>query len=181
MVLKTDSFSSYQRTKAGHNNVALLEVKLECPAFDHYLDVFLRTCGRNHTSSSKEQLFGLLVLILSQTSDNICLPQKRKVEPAPLAPQVSPVTPVPSLPSSTEASQAAVFPAVRETNTFKSREDHEQLASLTTVKIESSSFFSLFELKSLSPAYVFVFNINITAEWHCPTTRPLTAWEEKES
>uniref|UniRef100_A0A672Z546 histone acetyltransferase n=1 Tax=Sphaeramia orbicularis TaxID=375764 RepID=A0A672Z546_9TELE len=35
---------------------------------------------------------------------------KRKVEPVPLAPQVSPVTPVPSLPSSAEASQAAVYP-----------------------------------------------------------------------
>uniref|UniRef100_A0A672Z4V5 Histone acetyltransferase KAT5 n=1 Tax=Sphaeramia orbicularis TaxID=375764 RepID=A0A672Z4V5_9TELE len=57
---------------------------------------------------------------------------KRKVEPVPLAPQVSPVTPVPSLPSSAEASQAAVYPAARETSTFKSREDHEQLTSLTT-------------------------------------------------
>lgn len=61
--------------------------------------------------------------------------QKRKVEPVPLATQVPPATPVPSLPSSAEASQASVFPAVRETNnTFKSREDHEQLSSLTTVK-----------------------------------------------
>ncbi|KAM8741326.1 histone acetyltransferase KAT5 isoform X2 [Acanthopagrus latus] len=57
---------------------------------------------------------------------------KRKVEAVPLATQVSPATPVPSLPSSAEATQASVFPAVRETNTFKSREDHEQLASLTT-------------------------------------------------
>ncbi|XP_071316888.1 histone acetyltransferase KAT5 isoform X2 [Trachinotus anak] len=57
---------------------------------------------------------------------------KRKVEPVPLATQVSPATPVPSLPSSAEASQASVFPAVRETNTFKSREDHDQLSSLTT-------------------------------------------------
>ncbi|XP_017287483.1 histone acetyltransferase KAT5 isoform X2 [Kryptolebias marmoratus] len=61
-----------------------------------------------------------------------CLPQKRKVESVPVATQVPPVTPVPSLPSSAEASQAAVFPAVRDTNTFKSREDHDQLASLTT-------------------------------------------------
>ncbi|XP_030293347.1 histone acetyltransferase KAT5 isoform X1 [Sparus aurata] len=58
--------------------------------------------------------------------------KKRKVEAVPLATQVSPATPVPSLPSSAEATQASVFPAVRETNTFKSREDHEQLASLTT-------------------------------------------------
>ncbi|XP_038551005.1 histone acetyltransferase KAT5 [Micropterus salmoides] len=57
---------------------------------------------------------------------------KRKVETVPLATQVSPATPVPSLPSSAEASQASVFPAVRETNTFKSREDHEQLSTLTT-------------------------------------------------
>ncbi|KAM9348350.1 histone acetyltransferase KAT5-like isoform 2-T2 [Symphorus nematophorus] len=57
---------------------------------------------------------------------------KRKVETVPMATQVSPATPVPSLPSSAEASQASVFPAVRETNTFKSREDHDQLSSLTT-------------------------------------------------
>ncbi|XP_038145049.1 histone acetyltransferase KAT5 isoform X2 [Cyprinodon tularosa] len=57
---------------------------------------------------------------------------KRKVESVPLVPQVPPAPPVPSLPSSTEASQAAVFPAVRETPTFKAREDHEQLSSLTT-------------------------------------------------
>ncbi|MEQ2169353.1 hypothetical protein GOODEAATRI_024350, partial [Goodea atripinnis] len=57
---------------------------------------------------------------------------KRKVETVPLVTQVPPATPVPSLPSSAEASQAAVFPAVRETATFKSREDHEQLSSLTT-------------------------------------------------
>ncbi|KAM6906914.1 histone acetyltransferase KAT5-like isoform 1-T1 [Xenentodon cancila] len=57
---------------------------------------------------------------------------KRKVDTVPLATQVAPATPVPSLPSSAEASQAAVFPSVRETNTFKTREDHEQLSSLTT-------------------------------------------------
>ncbi|XP_023135961.2 histone acetyltransferase KAT5 isoform X1 [Amphiprion ocellaris] len=58
--------------------------------------------------------------------------QKRKVETVPLATQVPPATPVPSLPSSAEASQASVFPAVRETTTFKAREDHEQISSLTT-------------------------------------------------
>lgn len=80
-------------------------------------------------------MFGSTVLILSQMFDDICLLQKRKVETVPLATQVSPATPVvPSLPSSAEASQASVFPAVRETNTFKSREDHEQLSSLTTVE-----------------------------------------------
>lgn len=130
---------------------------------------------------SKEQVFGLLVLVPSQTSDTVCLPQKRKVEPVPLAPQVSPVTPVPSLPSSTEASQAAVFPAARETNTFKSREDHDQLASLTTVKSESSLFFPGLSWNQYPPAYVLFFNINVAAERHCPTTRPLTAREEKES
>nr|XP_020454684.1 histone acetyltransferase KAT5 isoform X1 [Monopterus albus] len=57
---------------------------------------------------------------------------KRKVEAVPLATQVAPAIPVPSLPSSTEASQASVFPAVRETKPFKSREDHDQLSSLTT-------------------------------------------------
>ncbi|KAF7205827.1 histone acetyltransferase KAT5 isoform X4 [Nothobranchius furzeri] len=63
--------------------------------------------------------------------------EKRKAETVPVATQVPPAPPVPSLPSSTEASQAAVFPAVREAttptlNTFKAREDHEQLSSLTT-------------------------------------------------
>ncbi|XP_022067958.1 histone acetyltransferase KAT5 isoform X5 [Acanthochromis polyacanthus] len=57
---------------------------------------------------------------------------KRKVETVPLATQVPPATPVPSLPSSAEASQASVFPAVRETTTFKAREDHEPISSLTT-------------------------------------------------
>ncbi|KAL3042980.1 histone acetyltransferase KAT5 isoform X1 [Trematomus bernacchii] len=56
--------------------------------------------------------------------------KKRKVEAVPVATQVPPATPVPSLQSSAEASQAAVFPAVRET--FKSREDNEPIASLTT-------------------------------------------------
>ncbi|XP_026228295.1 histone acetyltransferase KAT5 isoform X2 [Anabas testudineus] len=57
---------------------------------------------------------------------------KRKVEPVPLATQVSPATPVPSLPSSAEATQASVFPAVREPTPFKAREEHEQLTTLTT-------------------------------------------------
>ncbi|KAM3869325.1 histone acetyltransferase KAT5b [Diretmus argenteus] len=58
---------------------------------------------------------------------------KRKAESVSLATQASPATPVPSLPSSAEASQASVYPAVRDTNTFnpKSRDDHDQL-SLTT-------------------------------------------------
>ncbi|XP_075887650.1 histone acetyltransferase KAT5-like isoform X2 [Nelusetta ayraudi] len=57
---------------------------------------------------------------------------KRKVEAVPLATQVPPAIPVPSLPSPAEAPPAAVFPAVRETNTFKAREDHEPLTSHTT-------------------------------------------------
>ncbi|XP_077403534.1 histone acetyltransferase KAT5-like [Vanacampus margaritifer] len=57
---------------------------------------------------------------------------KRKVEPVPLVPQAPPAPPVPSLPTSTEASPAAVYPAARETNTFKTREDHDQISSLTT-------------------------------------------------
>ncbi|XP_034034462.1 histone acetyltransferase KAT5-like [Thalassophryne amazonica] len=57
---------------------------------------------------------------------------KRKAETVSLTTQVSAATSMPSLPGSAEASQASVFPAVRDTNTFKSREDHEQLSSLTT-------------------------------------------------
>ncbi|KAJ7996628.1 hypothetical protein DPEC_G00239020 [Dallia pectoralis] len=61
---------------------------------------------------------------------------KRKAESVSLATQVSPATPVPSLPGSTEASQASVYPVARDTNAFSlkssSRDDHEQLTSLTT-------------------------------------------------
>uniref|UniRef100_A0AAQ5Y8W8 Histone acetyltransferase KAT5 n=1 Tax=Amphiprion ocellaris TaxID=80972 RepID=A0AAQ5Y8W8_AMPOC len=71
--------------------------------------------------SSPEREVVTSVLPLGQMSNNICLLQKRKVETVPLATQVPPATPVPSLPSSAEASQASVFPAVRETTTFKAR------------------------------------------------------------
>ncbi|CAN9501462.1 unnamed protein product [Ophioblennius macclurei] len=58
---------------------------------------------------------------------------KRKVEPVPAPAQVSPAAPVTTLSTPAEAPQAAVFPAVRETTPFKSRDqDHDQLASLTT-------------------------------------------------
>ncbi|XP_061903749.1 histone acetyltransferase KAT5-like [Entelurus aequoreus] len=57
---------------------------------------------------------------------------KRKVETVPLVTQVPPAPPVPSLPSTAEASQAAVFPVARDANTFKTREDHDHLSSLTT-------------------------------------------------
>ncbi|XP_029924970.1 histone acetyltransferase KAT5b isoform X2 [Myripristis murdjan] len=59
---------------------------------------------------------------------------KRKAESVSLAPQASPVTSVPSLPGSAEASQASVYPAVRDSSSFnpKSRDDHDQLSSLTT-------------------------------------------------
>ncbi|TNM84962.1 hypothetical protein fugu_009140 [Takifugu bimaculatus] len=57
---------------------------------------------------------------------------KRKGEPAPLVSQVSPAPPVPSIPSVVEPIPAPVFPPVRETNTFKAREDHEPLSSVTT-------------------------------------------------
>ncbi|XP_071754256.1 histone acetyltransferase KAT5b [Centroberyx gerrardi] len=59
---------------------------------------------------------------------------KRKAESVSLATQASPATSVPSLPGSAEATQASVYPAVRETNTFnpKARDDHEQISSLTT-------------------------------------------------
>lgn len=51
--------------------------------------------------------------------------QKRKVELAPTVAPVSQVTPVPSIPTPPEVSQVSVFPTVRETNIFKSREDHD--------------------------------------------------------
>lgn len=73
-------------------------------------------------------------------SNNVCLLQKRKVETVPVATQVPPAAPVPSLPSSAEATQAAVFPAVRETTTFKAREEHEPITSLTTVKKKTVTF-----------------------------------------
>uniref|UniRef100_A0A8C1CJ33 Histone acetyltransferase KAT5 n=1 Tax=Cyprinus carpio carpio TaxID=630221 RepID=A0A8C1CJ33_CYPCA len=58
---------------------------------------------------------------------------KRKAESVSLATQVTAATPVPSLPSSAEASQASVYPAMRDPSfSIKSREEHEQLTSLTT-------------------------------------------------
>lgn len=63
-----------------------------------------------------------------------------------LATQVTAATPVPSLPSSAEASQASVYPAMRDTSfSIKSREEHEPLTSLTTVKkkIEMNKAWSL--------------------------------------
>ncbi|KAG5853121.1 histone acetyltransferase KAT5b isoform X1 [Anguilla anguilla] len=61
---------------------------------------------------------------------------KRKVETVSLAAQASPATPVPSLPGPTETTQASVYPSARDTNTFtpksNTRDDHDQLSSLTT-------------------------------------------------
>lgn len=76
----------------------------------------------------------LLVEIL-MSDMHVCMLQKRKGEPAPLVNQVSPAPPVPSIPTVVEPIPAPVFPPVRETNTFKSREDHEPLSSVTTVKV----------------------------------------------
>uniref|UniRef100_A0A672FQQ6 Histone acetyltransferase KAT5 n=1 Tax=Salarias fasciatus TaxID=181472 RepID=A0A672FQQ6_SALFA len=60
----------------------------------------------------------------------------RKVEPVPVPAQVSPAAPVTTLSTPAEAPQAAVFPAVRETTPFKSRDpDHEQLASKKCVNV----------------------------------------------
>lgn len=44
---------------------------------------------------------------------------------APTVAPVSQVIPVPSIPTPPEVSQVSVFPTVRETNIFKSREDHD--------------------------------------------------------
>ncbi|XP_066514761.1 histone acetyltransferase KAT5-like [Hoplias malabaricus] len=57
---------------------------------------------------------------------------KRKAESVSLASQVTAATSVPSIPSSAEATQAPVYPAVRENFSTKSRDD-EQLTSITTV------------------------------------------------
>ncbi|XP_009299572.1 histone acetyltransferase KAT5a isoform X2 [Danio rerio] len=58
---------------------------------------------------------------------------KRKAESVSLATQVTAATPVPSLPASTEASQAALYTAIRDASfNIKSREEHEPLTSLTT-------------------------------------------------
>ncbi|KAJ8337977.1 hypothetical protein SKAU_G00369430 [Synaphobranchus kaupii] len=67
---------------------------------------------------------------------NHTLLKKRKAESGSLAAQASPATPVPSLPGSTETTQASVYPATRDANTFapksNTRDDHEQISSLTT-------------------------------------------------
>ncbi|XP_051959029.1 histone acetyltransferase KAT5a isoform X4 [Xyrauchen texanus] len=58
---------------------------------------------------------------------------KRKAESVSLATQVTAATPVPSLPGPAEANQASVYPAMRDPSfSIKSREEHEQLASLNT-------------------------------------------------
>ncbi|XP_016137190.1 histone acetyltransferase KAT5-like isoform X3 [Sinocyclocheilus grahami] len=58
---------------------------------------------------------------------------KRKAESISLATQVTAATPVPSLPSSAEASQASVYPTMRDSSfSIKSRDEHEPLTSLTT-------------------------------------------------
>lgn len=68
--------------------------------------------------------------------------QKRKAESVSLATQVTAATPVPSLPASAEASQAALYTAIRDASfNIKSREEHEPLTSLTTVSIFSPVYF----------------------------------------
>ncbi|XP_016331720.1 histone acetyltransferase KAT5-like isoform X2 [Sinocyclocheilus anshuiensis] len=58
---------------------------------------------------------------------------KRKAESVSLATQVTAATPVPSLPGSAEASQASVYPTMRDSSfSIKSRDEHEPLTSLTT-------------------------------------------------
>uniref|UniRef100_A0A8C1V0W1 Histone acetyltransferase KAT5 n=1 Tax=Cyprinus carpio TaxID=7962 RepID=A0A8C1V0W1_CYPCA len=89
------------------------------------------------------QLFTNLhhVQTASATSRGKTLPTpKRKAESVSLATQVTAVTPVPSLPSSAEASQASVYPAMRDSSfSIKSRDEHEPLASLTTVRNDCDS------------------------------------------
>ncbi|XP_016137189.1 histone acetyltransferase KAT5-like isoform X2 [Sinocyclocheilus grahami] len=70
----------------------------------------------------------------SATSRGKTLPTpKRKAESISLATQVTAATPVPSLPSSAEASQASVYPTMRDSSfSIKSRDEHEPLTSLTT-------------------------------------------------
>uniref|UniRef100_A0A673LFA0 Histone acetyltransferase KAT5 n=1 Tax=Sinocyclocheilus rhinocerous TaxID=307959 RepID=A0A673LFA0_9TELE len=64
---------------------------------------------------------------------------KRKAESVSLATQVTAATPVPSLPSSAEASQASVYPTMRDSSfSIKSRDEHEPLTSLTTDSQDSS-------------------------------------------
>ncbi|KAM6910844.1 histone acetyltransferase KAT5-like isoform 2-T2 [Lycodopsis pacificus] len=88
--------------------------------------------AQSATAPSRGKTLPTPVQLESTRSRNDGDLSKRKVEAVPLATQLTPTTAVPSLPSSTEASQASVFPAVREPNTFKSREDHEPISSLTT-------------------------------------------------
>uniref|UniRef100_A0A673LG49 Histone acetyltransferase KAT5 n=1 Tax=Sinocyclocheilus rhinocerous TaxID=307959 RepID=A0A673LG49_9TELE len=75
----------------------------------------------------------------SATSRGKTLPTpKRKAESVSLATQVTAATPVPSLPSSAEASQASVYPTMRDSSfSIKSRDEHEPLTSLTTVRNNS--------------------------------------------
>uniref|UniRef100_A0A8C1KB95 Histone acetyltransferase KAT5 n=1 Tax=Cyprinus carpio TaxID=7962 RepID=A0A8C1KB95_CYPCA len=92
--------------------------------------------GSRPSSPERDVLFSNLhhVQTASATSRGKTLPTpKRKAESVSLATQVTAVTPVPSLPSSAEASQASVYPAMRDSSfSIKSRDEHEPLTSLTT-------------------------------------------------
>uniref|UniRef100_A0A674AWT4 Histone acetyltransferase KAT5 n=1 Tax=Salmo trutta TaxID=8032 RepID=A0A674AWT4_SALTR len=83
--------------------------------------------GPQHTPSRPPQPQAQQKSIPTKTS----LPdfQKRKAESVSLATQVSPATPVPCLPGSIEASQASVYPAVRDTNTFNLKSNDSQDSS----------------------------------------------------
>uniref|UniRef100_A0A8C2B6X9 Histone acetyltransferase KAT5 n=1 Tax=Cyprinus carpio TaxID=7962 RepID=A0A8C2B6X9_CYPCA len=86
-------------------------------------------------SSPERDVVRMLFLGYFKSAYNIrvYLMCKRKAESVSLATQVTAATPVPSLPSSAEASQASVYPAMRDPSfSIKSREEHEQLTSLTT-------------------------------------------------
>lgn len=87
-------------------------------------------------STFLKNFFFLLSMQIKKQLSYFCLIlQKRKAESVSLATQVTAVTPVPSIPGSAEASQASVYPTIRDsTFSIKSRDEHEPLTSLTTVR-----------------------------------------------
>lgn len=117
--------------------------------------------------------------------------QKRKAESVSLATQVSPATPVPCLPGSTEASQASVYPAVRDTNTFNlksnARDDHEQLTSLTTVNQHlitlgfSNDQSLVSHYYSVGVWFLISSPFQMIPEWYCPSPHAQSARKEEEA
>lgn len=181
MVLKTDSFSSLQR----HNTVVLLEVKLERPAFDRYLDLCLRTwtsgvAGFMQACLKNKCLVCLFSFWTRRLTIFVCR-RRGKLSRSPWRLRYPPSHLYPP-------SQAQLKRLRRLFSLQRGRPTPSSPAKTTSSSPRSQRWrsnrlgFSLVWVEIVISSLWFCFlNVNIAAEWHCPTTRPLTAREEKES